>query len=89
MRPKIYVTNNFGKRELLSKTKILNSARRSGASLNLAKQVADEVMSSVTKDVPTAKIYALVKKILLRISPPSGMKYTLKEAIIKLGPSGY
>lgn len=89
MSPKIYVTNNFGKRELLSRSKILNSAKRSGASLNLAKQVADEVIGNVKQDISSAKIYAMVKKILMRISPPSGMKYTLKEAIVKLGPSGY
>lgn len=89
MVKKFYVINSSGEKELLSLQKIINSARRSGLSFNLAKQVANEVMDNAYEDIPTTKIYSLVKKALLRISPPSGMKYSLKEAIRKLGPSGY
>ncbi len=89
MVKKIYVINNSGERELLSKNKIINSAKRSGASLDLAKKVADIVTEKVDEEMTTRKIYALIKKTLLKESPASGMKYSLKEAIRKLGPTGH
>lgn len=86
---KIYVINNLGERELLSEHKIIASARRSGADLKLARSIAEEIRKKVKDNTRTYEIYGWIKKILIANNPKSGMKYSLKEAIRKLGPTGY
>ena len=89
MTSKFYVINNYGEREVMSESKIINSARRSGASLKLAKNIVEEIKRKMKNDVRTSDIYNWIKKILIAQNPQSGMKYSLKEAIRKLGPAGY
>lgn len=86
---KFYVINNSGERELMSETKIINSARRSGASLTLAKNIVEQVKKKMKNDTRTSEIYSWIKKILISQNLQSGMKYSLKEAVRKLGPTGY
>lgn len=55
---KIYVINNLGEKELLSESKIISSARRSGASLKLAKSIAEAIKLKVKNNTKTADIYS-------------------------------
>ncbi|MDD3808559.1 MAG: hypothetical protein PHG49_03565 [Candidatus Pacebacteria bacterium] len=85
-----YVINNSGERELLSINKMIASARRSGADIQLAKQIAESIQKKVKRDgVKTSEIYGWIKEMLTSQNPKSAMKYSLKEAIRKLGPAGY
>jgi 2-phosphoglycerate kinase len=85
-----YVINNSGERELLSMNKMIASARRSGADLQLAKKIADNVQKKIKKDgIKTSEIYGWIKEMLASQNPKSAMKYSLKEAMRKLGPAGY
>ncbi len=85
-----YVINNSGERELLSLNKMIASARRSGADLQLAKTIADTIQKKVKRDgIKTSEIYGWIKEMLSSQNPKSAMKYSLKEAIRKLGPAGY
>jgi hypothetical protein len=86
---KLYVINNLGEKELLSEAKIIHSARRSGADLQLAKSIAKRIIEKAHTDMKTGEIYTRIKDILSNESPQSGMKYSLKEAVRKLGPAGY
>ncbi len=86
---KLYVINNLGEKELLSEAKIINSARRSGADLKLAKEVASKILLKAKKDLKTSEIYGWIKEMLIVANPQSGMKYSLKESVRKLGPAGY
>jgi len=54
---KIYVINNSEEKELLSESKIINSARRSGADLKLAKDIAKQIICRAHTDVRTSEIY--------------------------------
>ncbi len=54
---KIYVINNLGEKELLSENKIIMSARRSGASLSLSKEIAKKITKRVKNNTSTYEIY--------------------------------
>ncbi|HRZ29623.1 MAG TPA: hypothetical protein P5052_02590 [Candidatus Paceibacterota bacterium] len=86
---KIYVINNLGEKELLSEHKIITSARRSGASSGLSKEIAKKIAKRIKNNTSTYDIYKWIKEMLTLQNPQSGMKYSLKESIRKLGPTGY
>jgi len=86
---KIYVINNMGERELFSPGKLLKSARRSGADKELADRVVGIISNQVRNEDRTLDIYRVMKSLLLKEERSVGIKFSLKESIRKLGPTGY
>ncbi|MCP6717944.1 MAG: restriction endonuclease [Patescibacteria group bacterium] len=85
---KDYIVNSRGERELFSFDKVYRSSKRAGASDSLAKKIASKVEKNIYPDIKTSKIYSQVKR-LLKQSPALSMKFSLKQAMRKLGPSGF
>ena len=83
------VLNLQGQLEMFSKNKVFLSAKRAGASPELARQIAKDIESHVQEGTKTSDIYKLVKKGLHRQDKSSGYRFTLKQAIKDLGPSGF
>jgi len=69
--------------------KLRSSLLRSGASEDEASQVIDEVLAKVEPYTSTKKIYKLARRFLRQRSRALGMRYSLKNALFRLGPSGY
>jgi len=86
---RIYVINSRREREPFSFTKVYNSCRRAGASDSLAQEIALSIKKQIYPDIPTSKIFKLVKQKLAARSPSSSIKISLKEAIRRLGPDGF
>ena len=86
---KIYVVNLRGEKEPFSYSKVFKSARRAGASINLAKNVASKIQESVFPGITTDKIFKQVRRLLKKGDLKSGLRFNLKEAMRKLGPSGF
>lgn len=86
---KIYVINNRGEREPFSFRKVYNSCRRIGASKGLARDIAEQIRSEVYPGIETSEIFNSVKQRLIGTSFRSGIKFSLKDAMRKLGPSGF
>jgi len=86
---KIFVINNAGEKELFSPTKLYKSARHSGASKELADKIVNIISQSVKNGDTTKNIYKLMKGLLLKLEKPVGIKFSLKESLRKLGPTGY
>jgi len=86
---KIFVINNLGEKEVFSPTKLYKSARRSGASKELASRVVNTISPLVKNGDTTKNIYKLMKGLLLKLEKPVGIKFSLKESLRKLGPTGY
>jgi len=73
-----------------SKKKIYNSCINCGASDKIANEVAKKVKESFrSKTITTNEISKLVKKSLAKKSKKSSIKFSLKEAMRKLGPTGF
>ena len=88
-KEKIYVINARGERELFSKKKVYRSCRRIGASPSLADEIASHIAKRVYPEIPTSEIFEWVKQSLSGTSFQSGIKFSLKKAMQKLGPGGF
>lgn len=86
---KIFIINSLGKREPFSWRKVYQSALRVGAPKSLAQQIATRIKSEVYNNISTKEIFNKVQTYLYEISPKAGMRFSLKEAMRKLGPSGF
>lgn len=86
---KIKVTKASGTVEDLNSNKLRDSLIRSGAD----REQADAIIETIIYDSPpytnTKKIYGLARKYLRQINHASGLRYSLKKALFRLGPSGY
>jgi hypothetical protein len=86
---KIYVINARGEREPFSFKKVYNSARRVGASPSFAKEIAKRIESEIFPNIKTSQIYSKVKKMLSKKKKGLSIKFSLKEAMKRLGPTGF
>jgi Holliday junction resolvase-like predicted endonuclease len=87
--PKIKVVKANGEIELYSREKFRASLSRSGADIALIDKVQKKVESELKEGITTGQLYDLAKKFLAEESVSSATKYSLKKAIMDLGPAGY
>jgi hypothetical protein len=69
--------------------KLLNSLIRSGADRDKAEEIISKVLPDVTPYSSTRKIYRLAHKYLRQFNRSSVLRYSLKKAMMRLGPTGY
>lgn len=89
MISKIYIINSRGEQEPFSALKVERSARRVGASLKLAREIAKEVEQKAYNGIPTFEIFKEVKDLLNQAQPVFSLKFNLKQAMRGLGPDGF
>lgn len=85
----LIVTKASGEEVRFSIGKLLQSLQRSGASAQLAEQVLEELEPLLYRGITTKKIYRYAYKILKKLSKPTAARYSLKQGIMKLGPTGF
>jgi len=86
---KIFVINALGEKEPFSLNKVYRSALRAGASKRLAQLITEKIEKEVYDGISTQKIYEKIKNFLFETEFKTGVRYSLKEAIRKLGPAGF
>jgi hypothetical protein len=69
--------------------KLVGSLIRSGASEDVAWDIARKVESRITPSMHTKHIFRIAKKLLRQSSKAADMRYSIKKAIYMLGPTGY
>ena len=69
--------------------KLINSLMRSGASSEVAYEIAKEIEEGLPPKTRTGDIFRQAKRLLRKQNVASGMRYSIKKAIFALGPSGY
>ena len=89
MKKEIYVINLRGEKEPFSFQKVYRSARNAGASKEVALKIAKEIEKEAFDGISTSQIFDKVFKLLLKESPQSAIKFNLKKAMEKLGPTGF
>lgn len=72
-----------------SAEKLAASLTRVGASEDLIELVVNDIVSWLTEGVHTRKIYARAFSLLRKFKRSAAARYSLKNAIMELGPSGY
>lgn len=86
---KIFIVNSLGEREPFSWRKIYQSALRVGAQKALAKHIASQIEKEAYNNIRTKEIFKKVQEYLYHDFPKGAMRFSLKEAMRKLGPSGF
>ncbi len=89
MQNKVYIINSRGEKELFSLKKVYRSAKRAGASPSFAKEIARTIEKEIYPEIKTSEIFSKVKRMLKKEKPSSALKFSLKKAMRKLGPTGF
>jgi len=88
--PKYFkVINSRGEEEPFSVQKVYKSARRVGASKQLAEEIANIVAREGFSGIKTSDIFKKVKEMLGGRNSQSALRFSLKQAMKKLGPTGF
>lgn len=69
--------------------KIKSTCLRAGASEELATRIAEKVSSKVYREMTTKEIMRLTLRLLDKEQPAVAARYTLRDAIFRLGPAGF
>lgn len=89
MTNKQLVIKASGEKESFSEQKLRNSLHRAGAPAQLVDQVVKAMHKELYDGISTKKIYQLAFRLLRRYERMHAARYSLKDAIMKMGPSGY
>lgn len=85
----IQVTKASGQLEALSLDKVRASLTRAGADAVAIDKILLELKPKLYDKIPTREIYAQVFKLLGQFQPQKANYYSLKPALMQLGPSGH
>lgn len=85
----IFIKKADGELELFSAEKLANSLRRAAASESLVQEIIYDVESWIVDGVSTKKIYRRAFMLLRKKERSRAARYSLKNAIMELGPTGY
>lgn len=84
------VVKATGEKEPFSEEKLLLSVQRAGVSSDLQTQVLNHIKTKLYENIPTYEIYKHITEFLSNSPHPyTKTKYSLKQAIMDLGPTGY
>lgn len=86
----IYVIKANKSKEEFSEEKVMQSIKRARIPENIQTQVLSHVKSKIYDGIPTSEIYHHIIEFLGESEHPySKTRYSLKESIMQLGPTGY
>ncbi len=89
MKEKILVKKQSGEKEAFDPDKLHNSLRRAGASAQLAREVEKGLRPYLSDGITTNAVYRKAFQLLRKMKRSTAARYSLKRAIMELGPSGY
>lgn len=86
----VQVIKADGRTEPFSEDKVLRSIKRAGIPEELQKNVLNSIKTKLYDNIPTHDIYGYITDALAHSPEPfSKARYSLKQAIMLLGPTGY
>ncbi|RJQ34103.1 ATPase [Candidatus Parcubacteria bacterium] len=88
MKKEIHITKASGEQELFSEAKLRRSLQRVHASPDTIDTVVVQVEAELRQGMSTADIYRKAFSLLRKKSRPTAARYSLKNALMELGPTG-
>lgn len=85
----IYVVKADGTRELFDVKKLEYSLKKAGASSKTVEDIITHIATHLSQEITTHEIYKHAFELLHKEEKPIALKYSLKRAIMELGPSGF
>ncbi len=89
MTKKILVKKQSGEKQPFSAKKLTDSLQRAGTPPDIAHWVVGEIIPKLHDGIPTKTIYRMAFGLLRRKMRALAARYSLKSAIMELGPTGY
>ena len=89
MPSKISVRKASGELEAFSEEKLYNSLKNAGAGETLINWVIENIKPQLKQGITTRKIYREAFKLLRKKTGTLAARYSLKQAIMELGPTGF
>ncbi|MHB1118351.1 MAG: ATPase [Minisyncoccota bacterium] len=86
---KVWVIKTSGVREPFSLTKLRRSLTRSGADKNTIEMVVSHIIPELKNGMKTSAIYKHAYSLLKKTKYPVAVRYSLRKAVMELGPSGF
>lgn len=83
------ITKVTGETEFFDDKKLRDSLLNAGASANHVEMIVDQVSQNLEDGASSKGIYKMAFKMLKKFSNHVAARYSLKNAIMDLGPSGY
>jgi hypothetical protein len=85
----VLITKQDGTQEVFDEKKLHRSLARSGASERESQKVIKQVTDELKDGMTTSQIYKHAFSLLKDIEKPTAARYSMKRAVLALGPSGY
>ncbi len=85
----MYVTKADGTTEVFEPRKLVSSLRRAGAEEDIAEHIASDIERTVRDGTGTSEIYSRAFSHLREHRRGIAARYSLKRAVLELGPSGF
>lgn len=85
----ILITKQDGTQELFEVEKLRRSLHNSGASDKATEEVIKKIEKELKEGMTTSEIYKYAYRYLEREKHPVAARYSMKRAVLALGPSGY
>lgn len=87
----IIITKSNGEQEIFDEAKLIRSLKKAKASDIEIEHVVQYVKSKLHKDISTSDIYGMAKRVLFKYQKrnPNSIRYSLKQSVMELGPSGF
>ncbi|MBU6232092.1 restriction endonuclease [Patescibacteria group bacterium] len=85
----VTITKSTGEKELFEEQKLVSSLKRIGAKPEVIEDVVDEVDREIREGMTTADIYRRAFILLGKHSMPMAVKYSIRRAMMELGPDGF
>jgi hypothetical protein len=85
----IQVIKNDGTTELFEEEKLVNSLKRVNATPKDIDDIVESVEKHMRPGMSTSEIYSQAFSLLRRHSAPTAIKYSIRRALLDLGPDGF
>lgn len=85
----MYIIKANGQKEEFSIEKARRSCLRAGAPLELANEIAQKISRQARQGMSTKELGRLIFRYLSKSQPSTASRYSLREALLRLGPKGF
>lgn len=85
----VWVIKTSGERERFSMKKLRRSLTRSGADEETIERIVSHILPEIHDGMKTSQIYKHAYSVLKKSKYPAAIRYSLRKAVMELGPSGF
>ena len=85
----IQITKSDGTKQLFEEEKLVSSLKRVGANDEMIDDVVEEIGNEIHDGMTTSEIYSRAFELLRKHSSKVASKYSIRRAMVELGPDGF